>query len=402
MNSKLAALIEDWEHAKQDGVQKALLADIIEDEQNVKGERKFTSLPGIVKLIRESLADFDAHQKIIVFDMLYHISMEIDRTRLSQTFYLCLFLQNKICQQIVSEGVVALHVEYQKICFRRWIAVCLDANIDRMSKTFFLENGINPEDEIYTILFSYREGVMGSDDTGKFNLYLEEIENWFLKRYALTTAVRINTAVSPDSKIKNHMAKNLPAAYILFNITLILPIIILSSVDKQAAGVFLFFPLTVFPAVLCFYYFPFGASSVFKLLLPRLIAALMVGFIPIVLTGELWQWLGGLGPGTAASISCSAIIISFIYLYIEISNAVRKKVFSRAFNLLLHGMMVAFYLGYLVDLVFTDFYFSVYFPHSSHSSAIHLPVIFTFSPLALLFGIFVQIIWEDKPITHPL
>jgi len=101
-----------------------------------------------------------------------------------------------------------------------------------------------------------------------------------------------------------------------------------------------------------------------------------------------------------------AIIASFVYLQAEISKNVKekRKVSRRSRSILFLGLVESLTMG----LVFCDLFGAQLVKSSSDKilqgffGLIYPKVVLLYFPLALFIGIFVQIFWEEKPITHPL
>jgi len=153
----------------------------------------------------------------------------------------------------------------------------------------------------------------------------------------------------------------------------------------------------------------------FKLILPRMMGAIVVGYLAIVTAEETWKvgyhmyanWkaflivTGGLG-----------LLASFMYLFVEIGNInTKRRTFHRTMAVWVIGLMETTGVG-LILCHLVSRYFS---PESLgltdvRIDPVKLPicgemypqVLFLFAPLALFVGIFVQILWEDKPISEPL
>lgn len=159
----------------------------------------------------------------------------------------------------------------------------------------------------------------------------------------------------------------------------------------------------------------------FNLLLPRMFSAIIIGYILLAMAEETWKlafnmWADKLSIVITVVLSLFAYFISYGYLWIEISK-IGKYVRRRALHVFLIGfiesLLTGFFLCFLLNKYYTpqrllpdlklwqDLCF-VYFSVNSTIFIYYPQVLSFFCPLALFIGIFVQIIWEDKPITHPL
>ncbi|MCI0486516.1 MAG: hypothetical protein L0229_07935, partial [Blastocatellia bacterium] len=168
---------------------------------------------------------------------------------------------------------------------------------------------------------------------------------------------------------------------------------------------------------------------VIDLLLPRLWAAIMVGYIPLFLTSELWKmayddkwfkwkWVGLL------TLNAVAFVLSFSYLrwgevgkrLIRSPNLPECIPIGRSLWIAFLGLLISIVSGLvildlaglpmarvaLVDAEKGPFFKTSDIPctYSGLFGDIHLPVLFLFAPFALLVGVILQIFWEEKPITQ--
>jgi hypothetical protein len=123
------------------------------------------------------------------------------------------------------------------------------------------------------------------------------------------------------------------------------------------------------------------------------------------------------------------LVGTFIYLFVEIKNGVEgvkigKKaekdklhliILRRTVTILIMGLTEASIMGLIMCALLSRYLSPENLSDNIKMIAgIKLPLVgelfgnmyphglFLFASLALFIGIFVQIIWEDKPITHPL
>lgn len=154
----------------------------------------------------------------------------------------------------------------------------------------------------------------------------------------------------------------------------------------------------------------------YQTLLPRLLCGVILGYL-LLLNSEAWvasyinSEHGAYGVGIRSVIRIGLpLAMAFGYLYIEINNEIKgfeiSSSFStrRAVSIWLQGVFYALFIG----LIFSDFFGEGILKCTDHfyfEGAIGriypFNVLFLF-PLALFIGIFAQLIWEDKAITHPL
>lgn len=160
--------------------------------------------------------------------------------------------------------------------------------------------------------------------------------------------------------------------------------------------------------------------TVFDLLLPRLWAAIGVGYLPLLLTAELWQVPYQFSDGKPISglaiyaFNAAILLLSFVYLYrLEVSKKLIRTpempkcvpIWRAVWTLVLGGLF-SYTSGLVVlDLVGGPLGHASY-QHISLGACgiigeVHLPVLGLFAPSALLIGIILQVFWEEKPITYP-
>jgi len=146
---------------------------------------------------------------------------------------------------------------------------------------------------------------------------------------------------------------------------------------------------------------------IFKLLLPRMVGGIVVGYLPLILTDEAWDMVKEMDKLEAFCLVTFALGFSLYYIFIEINNTVKNKwvAFGRTLRVFSTGLLESF----LIGVVISDIITRAFCPSLVNSLAvqgllgcIYPKLLYLYFPLALLLGIFVQIIWEEKPITHPL
>jgi hypothetical protein len=161
--------------------------------------------------------------------------------------------------------------------------------------------------------------------------------------------------------------------------------------------------------------------TVFDLLLPRLWAAIGVGYLPLLLTAELWHIPYEFRDGkpivwwAIVFFNVVVFILSFAYLrWFEVAKKLARTPelpkwlsFRRAAWILILGVLISYVSGSVVlDLVGGPLGRASYaaIPHGASGlvGELHRPVLYLFSPLALLIGVVLQVFWEEKPLTHPV
>ncbi len=229
--------------------------------------------------------------------------------------------------------------------------------------------------------------------------------------------------LSTEPKLKTNWLLHLVVFLIVFAPFLIEWLFNVRFIVQWELRIFYFgFILPTIPIVL---YFLLGHQlDWIKIIIPRLAGTIVVGYVLLVVTAEIWEF--SLRYYQKEKIVCliqyiaiitTALLTSLIYLFIEVNNLVKKPwlAFRRALSLFLLGVTESFIIGLILFDLFAngmtnglmsdlginadkiveiriDGFFGRIYP---------LPLIL-YASLALVIGIFVQIIWEDKPITEPL
>lgn len=343
---------------------------------------------------------------------------------------------------------------YKAIIYE-WLRISLNPDNDRTNDFYFEIEKLNREEEVKKVIFKdHEQGVLNDlfITDMHWRIRTRKYINWFLSRYDLVTAHKIIVQLSEPglinksaSKISAILFKSKSFTLGLFFILLtLLSVIIISpliripslvtdlseyfpvflqglSIEKDQSDLILynnplsFLVLGIYGfALFIGIAFLFGWIDLFwtKLCLPRLLGAIGVGFIPLIITAEVWEFASKIHWEHAALIFILAALGSAIYLYIEISNLnprpEPKLIRSRSWSILFIGMIESLLIS-LVLFDLTSAYFAKYRFNADAPKVLCgifglLPVkeMLLFASLALLIGIFIQILWEEKPITQPL
>ncbi|AEB10597.1 hypothetical protein [Desulfobacca acetoxidans] len=160
------------------------------------------------------------------------------------------------------------------------------------------------------------------------------------------------------------------------------------------------------------------ANLYIRLLVPRMAGCIIVGYLPLVVGIETWQAISFLAQSPSSwqmlFLIGLAAAAAFGYLILEIQHITLKRweLLCRGFRVYTLGL--GWSLG--IGLVILDMLALSYQKMDEHifldeTQLTWLPgllgkipweILVGYVPLALLIGIFLQIIWEEKPITEPL
>ena len=321
---------------------------------------------------------------------------------------------------------------------KQWLNACKDPQ-----NTIFEDEKIDREIEIHRAIFKnekvkpyFVEHKEGKDNNERFRNILERIAiEWFLKsKYDLKSAYKIlklkkkfagrKKCKSDDDNPNGESSKPKLKSKWIFHLILLL-IVLAPFLQRWMPG--LLFQVEI---GICYAGFLIAIgisiylkqSDWIKLIIPRLAGTILVGYVILVATAEIWEFslrvyqqegkIVGLIQYIA--IITTALLTSLIYLFIEVNNLVKKPwlAFRRVLSIFLLGAAESFIIGLILfdlfadgmtrglvanlgidaDKIRIDGLFGRIYP---------LPLIL-YASLALVIGIFVQIIWEDKPITEPL
>ncbi len=350
------------------------------------------------------------------------------------------------------------------ICFdnvRKSIIWLLDFYEDpNKGNSFFEFNGLDKDSEIEKTLYSILSGKKSTDNireieariTRKERQITDSFSKLLLRRYHLDCVKDIEISFI-HNKFTGWLFKWIPTERnLLINFLILLVIIIFfvstlsnfpvewgapipgktifplafsddfRDVDSQGNSLTfeirkdsleIYLEWTVFIIFFLILFFLIKHQNTIRLWIPRLFGSIIVGYLPLIVGDELWKFAILADRYTITAIVFLSLFISFLYILHEISNIVGygKDVFRRSVNIFSNGVLYSFSIGIiLLDILNAHFVSNMNDPQIFRSSHLHSgilgvidpKVLLVFFPLALLIGIFVQIIWDDKPITEPL
>lgn len=203
-------------------------------------------------------------------------------------------------------------------------------------------------------------------------------------------------------------------------VSVVLGVLLIALVSLLGAGYFRAFQgalLILAAAAICI---SFRSESVIELLVPRLWAAVAVGYVPMLVTKEIWEAsIRILWPGVVVFWVFS-FILSWLYLRWEIGNRLRQTPelkhrvsMCRALFLFIIGTLITLVAGlFILDFVgkpFIDIYLENYKTQLGQEwsvqglfSTIYPKMLLTFAPVALLLGVVLQIFWQERAVTAPV
>lgn len=244
------------------------------------------------------------------------------------------------------------------------------------------------------------------------------VRYWLLHRYDLGAAYRLAFGMTqrPDWLRTIGAVASIVASILVFFV-----FYFLTGNSCFADRVFASFLQGLLPCVVVLALFSLDWHCFFELLLPRLCAGISMGYLAFFISQEGWiltslfcrrygwQDFYKFHLTSLPFVLFFAFSISLVFLYFFKEASVytndRWKAIWRAFVVLGWGIVVSLSLGVWVcqlggpilrsidsTVIFVDNLPGLLNP-------IPTPALLTFAPLALVVGIIVQIIWEEKPIT---
>jgi hypothetical protein len=271
----------------------------------------------------------------------------------------------------------------------------------------------SPEEEmeriVYNCQYEQREILYQfflQDSSGKNVLSRIFIADWFLNdRYDWIDAFRL----------WSHCHHNTPVAIMIALLFLLI------GVCAYFAGSLPYFGWILWGLAISL---ALGSEAFVQLMVPRLWAAVAVGYLPLMLTQEIWKLSTKISPYERAFYWLVSVTVSIFYLRWEIGNRLRatpnlgrKVSFQRAVILTLIGGVASFMIGFFLLDVVGGHFVEIYLKESVVLKAplpfeewkipgvcgtVYPTLLFTFSPIALLLGVILQIFWQEKAVTAPV
>ena len=167
--------------------------------------------------------------------------------------------------------------------------------------------------------------------------------------------------------------------------------------------------------------------TLFRASVPRIAAGIIVGYLPIFFIDEVWA-LAGRSVAIVASVSLLLAMATLLYIYIEVQRRLGNTdvAFSRARQIFVLGILQAFGIGLVITGLLGPFMATRNWAAAGETDVEslraslqpllgQLPEIIGLGPLLIFpaavafmtflsffIGTFLQLMWEDIPITEPL
>jgi hypothetical protein len=268
---------------------------------------------------------------------------------------------------------------------------------------------------------------------------LQKLERWFLRQYDIHHAAAVihhaddmaRGIVAPDRVLSRHRTRNYLGALAVLSSPYLGAIFgyerhprvfdVLCSAELLLAGAAVFWFLV--------YRFCWKRDlTFFHASVPRIAAGIIVGYLPIFFIDEVWAFADR-HPVVLGSVAMLLGLVTLLYLYVEVQRRLGDVhlAFTRARQIFLLGVLQAFGIGLTISGVTGGLMASRNWSPGQHPIPLEqlravldpfvgqLPRIVGFDPfytfpsaifvmtfLSFFIGTFLQLLWEDIPITEPL
>jgi hypothetical protein len=311
-----------------------------------------------------------------------------------------------------------------KIKQLKWWRVCTDQK-DSYIQFYFQLSQHDREQEVRNILWD-GDSLKAFYRTHPGSIYTQLTGIWFLRRYDRQTAKRIINALPRESNGLNPFwAVSTAVAFVLFLLTRE-PVSFLHIYDEDRLflagsafwnGLSRLLMCTIYGVAIGKAVEIYQQPARMRLMFPRLLCATFVGYVILIIGSDVWTYSITISGWIRLPIIIGALGAALLYLKAEIDNTVgeteeqkRKKVSSRAWDVWIRGCFYSLGIG----LLLMDLFGVEFIKHNGmmeeakgnlllgYFGFIEWRVFLLLSCVAFLVGVFVQIFWEDKPITEPL
>jgi hypothetical protein len=278
---------------------------------------------------------------------------------------------------------------------RKWLRICIESESNPDIKSIFEANLIDPkgkidaEKQIDEMLFD-RQELKSEFADQKWKSHLDIVSIWLLQRYNL--------------KLAWGLSINMPISVIIRNIIIALMILYPPII------IFGFFRTIIFSLYALFVIFLFAvfvgrSILLLRILLPRLIAGIIIGYLPLFFNDTPWKILEKMldDPRLGIITVVLALIFSFLYVFNEIYKTVKDIRIACGRTLLIYsmGLIESFAIGAVLLDIITQF-FCIEANTIGLFGYICPKILYIYFPSALFIGFFTQMMWQEKPITYPI
>ena len=159
----------------------------------------------------------------------------------------------------------------------------------------------------------------------------------------------------------------------------------------------------------------------FNLAIPRLLASIVVGYVPLLVVDDSWHLALKMDPPKLLVFCPMMLLLTFLYLVIETRHRLgdMRLAMARALDLLLMGLVQALAIGLVTCNLVAGVMFERFDWDLATPSLGQMPttvgetvatlglttypvVLLVFTCGSLFIGIFLQLLWEEKQLTEPV
>lgn len=279
------------------------------------------------------------------FDKLAHYKRYIEIKELQQIWWEQYIQTKYYLKELVLNNKISEEEKKdgEERVFYDWLKICINSENDPNIDFYFQKRELSKEEQVNQILFDDKGKLRKTFENNEWQIRLRRIRTWFLKRYNLYTAIKLH------QNLRNK-----------------------------------------------------GLFEIFDLMLPRLVCAILLGFIPLFSLPNIWTLPIDLK--LLYLIPLAGFV--FIYFIYECSKSVAgdKDTLSISLNrvppIFLYSIFWSFFFSYILYSILSNYYID--FNNVVCTEIYPLKIIPFFAIVALDIGILIQIIWEDKTVTEPI
>jgi hypothetical protein len=268
---------------------------------------------------------------------------------------------------------------------------------------------------------------------------LDKLQRWFLRHYDVKHSAALihhdaalTNGAGPDA---TNLSIHTPRNHSLMLLALMSPFIAASFAYEQYPNVFNYLcsaeVVLVNGAAAWFLLYRFCWKhdlSFFHSSVPRIGAGIIVGYLPVFLIDEVWD-LANQPFYILGAVSLFLGLVTMLYIYVEVHQRIERtqEAFARARAIFLFGVLQAFGIGVVMTNLVGRFMILRNWPAEDGETARtlaesavvpfvgQLPRVIGVEPmmafpsavlvmtfLSFFIGVFLQLMWEELPITEPL
>jgi hypothetical protein len=268
---------------------------------------------------------------------------------------------------------------------------------------------------------------------------LEKLETWFLRSYDIRHSSAIIQHAAHVSERQDDsrrvLTRHSPRNYAILLAALAAPYVGAAFAYERAPAVFDLLcsaeVVAINAAALWFLVYRFLWSqdlTLFRTSVPRILAGVIVGYLPVFLIDEVWD----LADRSALILGIIGFVLgitTLLYIYVEVQRRLGRGpvALARARGIFLLGILEAFGVGVVMTSLVGPFMVSRNWSPADETLPVEalrttlepllgqLPkvvgvepfyvfpsAVFIMTFLSFFIGIFLQLMWEDLPITEPL